>query len=190
MLIYIFLTKEKNQCKIGDLNVSKVMKDKYLRNSQIGTPTYSSPEIWQNKPYSYKSDLWSVGCIIYEMCCLRTPFKGKNFEELCQNICNGKIEKISSRYSNELWNLIKMLLEVDVNKRVDCNNILNSDLIKNKINEISDIYTNNHNSNVDDDSSMLDTIEYKNLRDLENKIPNKKKYSKIAKKKMFEMKKA
>ena len=179
----IFLTKEKNQCKIGDLNVSKVMKDKYLRNSQIGTPTYSSPEIWQNKPYSYKSDLWSVGCIIYEMCCLRTPFKGKNFEELCQNICNGKIEKISSRYSNELWNLIKMLLEVDVNKRVDCNNILNSDLIKNKINEISDIYTNNNYSNVDDDSSMLDTIEYKNLRDLENKIPNKKKYSKIAKKK-------
>ena len=52
----IFLTKEKNQCKIGDLNASKVMKEKFLQNSQIGTPTYSSPEIWQNKPYSYKSD--------------------------------------------------------------------------------------------------------------------------------------
>ena len=177
----IFLTKENNQCKIGDLNVSKVMKDKYLENSQIGTPTYSSPEVWKNKPYSYKSDLWSVGCIIYEMCCLRTPFKGKNLDELCENICNGKFEKISSRYSNDLWNLIKMLLEVDVNKRADFNNILNCDFIKDKINEISDIYNDNNYLNVDDDTSMLDTIEYKNLRDLENKIPNKKKYTKIKK---------
>ena len=179
----IFLTKKNNQCKIGDLNASKVMKDKYLINSQTGTPTYSSPEIWQNKPYSYKSDLWSVGCIIYEMCCLRPPFKGKNLDELCENICNGKIEKISSRYSDDLWILIKMLLEVDVNKRVDCNNILNSNFIKDKINEISEIYSDNNYLKTDDDSSLLDTIEYKNFRDLENKIPHKKKYSTIMKKK-------
>ena len=178
----IFLMKKNNQCKIGDLNTSKVMKDKYLINSQIGTPTYSSPEIWKNKPYSYKSDLWSVGCIIYEMCCLRPPFKGKNLDELCENICNGKIEKISSRYSDDLWNLIKMLLEVDVNKRVDCNYILNCNFIKEKINEISEIYNDNNYLKIDDDTSMLDTIEYKNFRDLENKIPHKKKYSKIMKK--------
>ena len=122
----IFLTKENNQCKIGDLNVSKVMKDKSLMNGQIGTPSYSSPEVWKNQPYSYKSDLWSVGCIIYEMCCLRPPFKGKTTDELCDNICNGKIEKISSRYSDDLWNLITMLLEVDTNKRPDCNSILNN----------------------------------------------------------------
>ena len=173
----IFLTKENKQCKIGDLNVSKVMKDKFLVNTQIGTPTYSSPEVWQNKPYSYKSDLWSVGCIIYEMCCLRPPFKGKNIDELCHNICNGKIEKISSRYSEDLWNLIKMLLEVDVKKRVDCDTILKSKMIKEKIEELSDIYTNQNNSYInEDDSSMLDTIEYKNLKDLEKKIPNKNNY--------------
>ena len=175
----IFLTKENNQCKIGDLNVSKVMKDKFIViNSQIGTPTYSSPEVWKNKPYSYKSDLWSVGCIIYEMCSLRPPFKGKNFDELCNNICNGKIEKISSRYSDKLWNLITMLLEVDANKRVDCEEILNSDLIKEKIDELSDIYMNDNYLN-DDDTSMLETIEYTNLRDLEIKIPNKRKYDKM-----------
>jgi serine/threonine protein kinase len=173
----IFLTKEKQECKIGDLNVSKVMKDKYLVNTQIGTPTYSSPEVWQNKPYSYKSDLWSVGCIIYEMCCLRPPFKGKNFEELCENVCHGKIEKISSRYSEELWNLIKMLLEVDAKKRVDCDTILKSKIIKEKMDELSEIYKDNNPFYIhDDDSSMLDTIEYKNLRDLEKKIPNKNNY--------------
>ena len=131
----IFLIKEKNQCKIGDLNVSKVLKDQFLINTQIGTPIYSSPEIWEDKPYSYKSDLSSVGCIIYEMCCLRPPFKGKSIEELCDNICNGRLEKISSRYSEDLWKMIKMLLEVDAHKRVDCNMILNSKLLKDKIDE-------------------------------------------------------
>ena len=177
----IFLKKENNQCKIGDLNVSKVMKDNFLINSQLGTPTYSSPEVWQNKPYSYKSDLWSVGCIIYEMCSLRPPFKGKNYEELCNNICNGKIEKISSRYSNELWEMIKMLLEIDVNKRADCDKILNSDLIKDKKEEFSNIYMENNNYLNDDETSLLETIEYKNLRDLENKIPNKRKYVELSK---------
>ena len=177
----IFLTKERNECKIGDLNVSKVMKEKYIVNTQIGTPTYSSPEVWQNKPYSYKSDLWSVGCIIYEMCCLRPPFKGKNVDELCDNVCNGKIEKISSRYSDELWNLIKMLLEVDVKKRVDCDTILNSKLIKDKINELSSIYMENNPYINEDESSILDTIEYKNLRDLEKKIPKKNNYGNSSK---------
>ena len=173
----IFLTKENKECKIGDLNISKVMKDKFLVNTQIGTPNYSSPEVWQNKPYSYKSDLWSVGCIIYEMCCLRPPFKGKNFDELSENVCNGKIEKISSRYSDELWSLIKMLLEVDVKKRVDCDAILKSKMIKDKIDELSGIYTGHNNYNLhEDETSMLDTIKYKNLRDLEKKIPDKNNY--------------
>ena len=177
----IFLIKEKNQCKIGDLNVSKVLKEKFLINTQIGTPTYSSPEVWEDKPYSYKSDLWSVGCIIYEMCCLRPPFKGKSIEELCDNICNGRFEKISSRYSEDLWNMIKMLLEVDANKRVDCNMILNSKLLKDKIDDIKCMDSENNNYTMEDDTSMLDTIEYKNLRELEYKIPSKKRYEKATK---------
>ena len=182
----IFLLKENNQCKIGDLNVSKVMKEKFLQCPQIGTPTYSSPEIWKNQPYSYKSDLWSVGCIIYEMCCLRPPFRGKDIDELGKNICIGKFEKISNRYSEELWNIIKMLLEKDVNKRADCDMILNNRIIKDKIKELNclDVGKNSFFNylNEEDDSSLLDTIEYKNLRDLENKIPNKRKYDKLPKK--------
>ena len=176
----IFLTKD-NICKIGDLNVSKVMKDKYLMNTQIGTPIYSSPEIWQNNPYSYKSDLWSVGCIIYEMCCLRPPFKGKNYDELGDNICKGKIEKISSRYSVELWNMIKKLLEVDVNKRFDCDTILHDDSIKDQLSELSSLNFDSNNFKEDDSSSVLDTIEYKNLIDLKKKIPNITKYDSFKK---------
>ena len=177
----IFLIKGKNQCKIGDLNVSKVMKDNFLINSQIGTPSYSSPEIWNAQPYSYKSDLWSVGCIIYEMCSLRQPFKGKNMEELCDHICSGKIEKISSRYSEELWNMIQMLLEVDVKKRADCNMFLNSKFVKDVIDDFKSMNSELYNSTNEDEASMLDTIIYKNLRELEYKIPSKKRYGTITK---------
>ena len=53
----IFLSKNKLQCKLGDMNVSKVIKEKVLR-TQTGTPYYASPEVWRDEPYSYKSDLW------------------------------------------------------------------------------------------------------------------------------------
>lgn len=64
----IFLSDD-NIVKVGDLNVSKLAKDG-LNYTQAGTPYYASPEVWQDKPYDFKSDVWSMGCIIYEMCCL------------------------------------------------------------------------------------------------------------------------
>ena len=124
----IFLVKNKHQCKLGDMNVSKVIKEKVL-HTQTGTPYYASPEVWNDAPYSYKSDLWSIGCVIYELCALRPPFQGKDLDELYENVCKGKPERINEVYSDDLWKMITMLLQVDVNKRVDCNKFLNSDLI-------------------------------------------------------------
>lgn len=69
-----------NVYKIADLNVSKLMK-KDLAYTQTGTPYYASPEVWQDKPYEVKSDIWSfgtdksyLGCIVYELCALKPPF--------------------------------------------------------------------------------------------------------------------
>ena len=64
----IFLTKD-GTVKLGDLNVSKVAK-RGLLQTQTGTPYYASPEVWQDKPYDHKSDIWSLGCVFYEMCAL------------------------------------------------------------------------------------------------------------------------
>ena len=178
----ILLSKSNNRCKIGDLNTGKVIKnnsnDKNA-NYQIGTPSYFSPEIWKKEKCSFKTDIWAFGCIIYEMCCLRMPFKGKNFEELEQNICKGKYEKISSRYSKELWEFIKFLLEVDIEKRPNCEQILESKIIKEILRKIPEynLLFNEKNNDKDDKSSITDTIEYNNLWDLEKKIPNKKKYT-------------
>jgi len=63
--------------KLGDLNVSKVVTGN-LAYTQTGTPYYASPEVWRDEPYDSKSDVWSLGCIIFEMAMLRPPFEGKD----------------------------------------------------------------------------------------------------------------
>ncbi len=75
--------------KLGDLNVSKVVK-MGLVYTQTGTPYYASPEVWADKPYDYKSDIWSVGCVMYELCTLKPPFRGQNLDQLYQCVKKGK----------------------------------------------------------------------------------------------------
>lgn len=76
----IFLTT-KGEIKIGDMNVSKLAK-KGLLYTQTGTPYYASPEVWKDKPYDKMSDIWSLGCILYEMTTLKPPFRAENMEGL------------------------------------------------------------------------------------------------------------
>ena len=185
----IFLSKNKLECKLGDMNVSKVIKEKVLR-TQTGTPYYASPEVWRDEPYSYKSDLWSIGCVIYEMCALEPPFNGKDLDELFENICLGKIKRINNCYSDDLWNMILMLLQNDVEKRVNCEQFLESDLVKKKIIELK----NNHDINYEgylleknnnyknENNVLLETIKFKNFNELKNNLPNFKNYESNANK--------
>ena len=175
----IFLVKDKHQCKLGDMNVSKVIKEKELL-TQTGTPYYASPEVWRDEPYSYKSDLWSIGCVIYELCALRPPFKGKDLDELFMNVCKGKAERISKVYSDDLWKMILMLLQVDVKKRCDCDKFLNSKLITRKIQEMkneSKDYKNLEKNKEINDGQLLDTIRFENILDIKRQLPTKKNYS-------------
>ena len=59
----VFVTADKKY-KLGDLNVSKVLK-KDFACTQTGTPYYASPEVWKDQPYNLKSDMWSLGCVLY-----------------------------------------------------------------------------------------------------------------------------
>ena len=165
------------------MNVSKVTKEKLLR-TQTGTPYYASPEVWMDKPYSFKSDLWSIGCIIYELCELKTPFTGENIDDLFINVCRGKIERINKVYSDDLWKMINMLLQVDVEKRVDCEQFLNCELIRRKIdemkkNENSNPYFFNEENNIlcyDKGGELLNTIKFDDIKDIKSILPNKKNY--------------
>lgn len=69
----LFLTEDFEQIKLGDLNVAKIAKND-LASTQIGTPYYLAPEIWDNKIYDYRCDVYSLGTVIFEMATQKLPF--------------------------------------------------------------------------------------------------------------------
>lgn len=69
--------------KIGDLGLSRQLSSQTFEAfSRVGTPLYMSPEVLQGKGYDWKSDVWSMGCIAYELCALRSPFRASDKENL------------------------------------------------------------------------------------------------------------
>lgn len=111
------------QIKLGDLNVSKIAK-RGLLYTQAGTPYYASPEVWRGQPYDNKSDIWSLGCVLYEAAALHPPFLGGNMKELCQKIVLGKYVELPNRYSCELSLMISSLLQLDPRLRPSCGKCL------------------------------------------------------------------
>lgn len=71
----VFLTRD-GVIKLGDLNVSKMVLK--MCQTQTGTPYYASPEIWKDQPYDKKSDIWSLGCVLYEAISLKPPFRAND----------------------------------------------------------------------------------------------------------------
>lgn len=114
----IFLTKA-NLIKIGDLGIAKVLDTNTLNetlpaSTLIGTPYYMSPEIFQNIPYSYKSDMWSFGCCIYELLTLRHAFHAKDMNSLVYAVMKKDPPSIpEAQYSATIELLAKKLLSRD-----------------------------------------------------------------------------
>ena len=127
----IFLKKD-NILKIGDLNVSKLSKNSFAK-TKTGTPYYLAPEVWEDRPYDYKCDIWSIGCIIYELCCLVPPFRATSLKELYRVIKTGWYLPIPKDYSNELKIVITWMLNTNPSLRKSAKEILNSDILQNKI---------------------------------------------------------
>lgn len=96
----IFLSKE-GIVKLGDLNVSKIAKLGIMK-TQTGTPYYASPEVWQDKPYTSKCDIWSLGCVIYELTALSPPFLAKDMKSLYNRVIKGTYPSIPKHYSADL----------------------------------------------------------------------------------------
>ena len=126
----IFLTKN-NHIKIGDFGVSKILTNNNIYvYTNVGTSYYLSPEICQNKLYDEKSDMWSLGCLLYEMITLNKPFESTSQMGLFMKILKENPQKISEKlrknYSNRLLNLIYQLLEKNPVKRFALSQIFNS----------------------------------------------------------------
>ena len=105
----IFL--KNGRIRLGDFGIAKVLDStKDFANTCIGTPYYMSPELFKNKPYSYESDIWSLGCVLYEMCNLRHAFDAQSLNGLALKILRGSFPTTNSMYSKELRNLIGKML--------------------------------------------------------------------------------
>ena len=89
-----------------------------------GTPYYMSPEVCQNKPYTYKSDIWALGCILYELCTLKHAFNAENLLGLVYKIVQDKHDPIPSTYSDEIRNLVTLLLNKNDKERPSALEIL------------------------------------------------------------------
>ena len=132
----IYLTK-KGVVKIAGLNVGKNIEEMGMALTQIGTPYFTAPEIWEQKAYDYKCDIWSLGCILYEMTSLQVPFLGLDMQELYQNITNLKYRPISKCYSKELREIIKIILNKNPIDRPSAKDLLNNKIILKKIQELN-----------------------------------------------------
>ena len=105
----IFLKNGK--IRLGDFGIAKVLDStRDFANTCIGTPYYMSPELFKNQPYSYKSDVWALGCVLYEMCNLRHAFDAQSINGLAVKILRGSFPPINSCYSKSLRDLIGKML--------------------------------------------------------------------------------
>ena len=108
------------KAKLGDMNVSKVTNSKGLNYTQTGTPYYASPEVWKDEPYDVKSDVWSLGCVIYEMVTLKPPFQAEDMQGLYKKILKGQFPKIPEHFSQDMNIILKLMIQVNPKKRPNC----------------------------------------------------------------------
>jgi len=168
----VFLLSD-GTAKLGDLNVSKVAR-RGLGYTQTGTPYYASPEVWKDQPYDNKSDIWSLGCVLYEMITLRPPFRAQNMEGLYNKVIKGQFSRLPDRFSNELFEIVKLLIQINTDSRPSCDEILRNPIIQKRIEYFKSFTGEQEN----EDKALLKTIRIpKNLLFLSDKLP-KPNYSK------------
>ena len=152
----IFLMKN-GKLKIGDFGIAKALTNtKNNATTIIGTPYYLSPEVINGEPYNYKTDIWSLGVVLYEMCCLKLPFEGNNIAALSIKIMKGKYDPIPNKYSKNMSNLIKNMLNIDQKLRPNITEVMQNPLVKNyAINK----YSNKSYKNLMMNKKIINSIE-------------------------------
>jgi hypothetical protein len=106
------------QVKVGDFGVGRQLgPETNMVDTMLGTPLYLSPELCQGRPYNHKTDVWALGVLLYELCALAPPFRGRNLLELSRQICGGEFAPAPAQFSTLAHRSIESLLQVDPSTR-------------------------------------------------------------------------
>ncbi|XP_071973532.1 serine/threonine-protein kinase Nek11-like isoform X2 [Engystomops pustulosus] len=110
--------------KIGDFGVSRILAPSDMATTITGTASYMSPEVFSNTGYNTKSDIWSLGCILYEMCSFTRAFHCPRWIKLVSMIVNGPSPTLPSIYSTALNDILQRMLRKDPELRPSAKEIL------------------------------------------------------------------
>jgi len=113
------------QIKLGDFGIARVLDaTKDYARTMVGTPYYLSPEIIEDSPYNSKSDVWSVGVVLYEMTTLKHPFDADSLVILASKILKDQYPPPDASYSSDLVSLIQSMLSKKSSLRPSIRGIL------------------------------------------------------------------
>ncbi|KAK9830325.1 hypothetical protein WJX72_011020 [[Myrmecia] bisecta] len=111
--------------KLGDFGISrKLTADQACARTMVGTPYYMSPEILKGKPYDAKTDIWAIGCVLYELCSLKKAFDANNLGAITMKIMKASVNPIPAQYSDDLKKLVESLLTKDPDARPKLQDVL------------------------------------------------------------------
>lgn len=122
----LFMLNSGKTIKVGDFGLAKMLTSNEFAKTYVGTPYYMSPEVLMDNPYSPVCDIWSLGCVLYELCSLKPPFQAKTHLQLQSRIKLGVIAELPEQYSNHLRTIIKDCITVDPNMRPTCYELLDT----------------------------------------------------------------
>ena len=127
----IFIQNE-HTIRIGDFGIAKgYNQNQDLGGSLIGTPLYMAPEVYNSsKKYSFRSDIWSLGCCIFEMCNLKNAFEAKSWNAVFVKVTKGQRAQLNSKYSIDMKNLVDSMLSVNGKNRPTIASILEKPFMK------------------------------------------------------------
>ncbi|XP_052060793.1 serine/threonine-protein kinase Nek11-like isoform X3 [Mytilus californianus] len=166
-----------NMVKIGDFGISKIlMGTADLASTFTGTPYYMSPEVLKHEGYNSKSDVWSIGCILYEMCTLCHAFDGKSLMAVMYKIVEGEPPKLPDTYSSEISRVLNIMLQRDPEKRPSATDLLKEPLLANHIAKMSQDYQSRHTDHATKDAEEIAKLlkQKSRLRDLQEKEEDQK----------------